>query len=93
MTKTMREDWDKFVKENHANFGKDANGIRYEFYEDDLLEFITNQLQSVFEEIEKCFSDYEGKERTPFDLGDVYSKVMSLRQKYCNSELKVKEKK
>jgi hypothetical protein len=41
--KTKELEWDRFVKENHTNFSKDANGIKYEFYEDDLLEFITQQ--------------------------------------------------
>ncbi len=39
------KDWDRFVKENHTNFDKDANGIKYEFYEDDILDFINNLLK------------------------------------------------
>ena len=46
-------DWDNFVKENHTNFSKDANGIKYEFYESDLLAFIRQLLLEVQKQNEK----------------------------------------
>jgi len=55
-------EWDRFVKENHTNFSKDANGIKYEFYEDDLLEFITQQRTELLEEIKTRVDTWGGFE-------------------------------
>ena len=66
---------------------------------------IERLLQSVFEEIEKEFPDWcaeymalgnhnlEYNHRTPPIWKFMESKFKSLRQKYCNSELKVKNQK
>ena len=53
MKQSDKNSWDRFVKAYNTNFSKDANGIKYEFYEEDLLNFLQTARKDMVSEILK----------------------------------------
>lgn len=79
-------EWDRFVKENHTNFSKDANGIKYEFYEDDLLEFITQQRTELLEEIKTRIDTWGGFEDGGGNLCHYDSEILDWVNNLLNNK-------